>query len=107
MIFGFNTDVAGKEANYHVQTEDRGVKNPVIDSIVYVGGKIVERVRTPYAPQVTSQADVEALVRRQHRGLIESIRSGSFQPSGVLPVALAVPPPSGYSIQLLNQETIE
>ena len=78
MIFGFNTDVSGKDAVYHVQTEDRGVKNPVIDSIVYVGGEIVDRVRTPYVPQETDQAEIEAMVRNQHRQLVESIRSGSL-----------------------------
>ena len=50
MIFGFNTDVTGKDAVYHVQTEDRGAKHPVIDSIIYVSGRIVDRRQTPYVP---------------------------------------------------------
>ena len=54
MIFGYNTDVKSGDVVYHVQTEDRGEKNPVIDSVIYVKGRIVDRRRTPYQPgQVT------------------------------------------------------
>src|SRR3990167_6424881 len=69
MIFGFNTDVTGKDAVYHVQTEDRGVRNPVVDSIIYVGGKIVDRRRTPYVPAEATQAQIEEMVRQQHKQL--------------------------------------
>jgi len=50
MIFGFNTDVTGRDGVYHVQTEDRGTKNPVVESVVYVGGKIIAKRRTSYSP---------------------------------------------------------
>lgn len=105
MIFGFNTDVQVNDVTYHVQTEDRGAKNPVIDSMIYVGGKIVERVRTPYSPAATPQEEIETLVRNQHRELVESIRSGVFQPSAS---RAPEPPPSltGYGLRLLNQDDI-
>ena len=110
MIFGFNTDVPGKDATYHVQTEDRGVKNPVVDSIIYVGGKIVDRLRTPYVPVVTTQAEIEAMVRKQHRELVDSIRSGAFAPFPQQPMAVAQTAPAmshpRYTVQLLNQENI-
>ena len=82
MIFGFNTDVTGKDAVYHVQTEDRGARNPVVDSIVYVGGKIVDRRRTRYVPEEVTPEQVEKMVRKQHKGLVEAIRTGQFVPSG-------------------------
>lgn len=105
MIFGFNTDVQRNDVTYHVQTEDRGAKNPIIDSMIYVGGKIVERVRTPYSPAATPQEEVETLVRNQHRELLESIRSGAFQPSAS---RAPEPPPtlSGYGLRLLNRDGI-
>ncbi|MBI1955352.1 MAG: hypothetical protein HYS38_03065 [Acidobacteria bacterium] len=99
MIFGFNTDVTGKDAVYHVQTEDRGARNPVIDSIVYVGGKIVDRHRTRYVPGEVTTAQVEEMVRKQHKGLVEAIRSGHFVPSGA---SAESTPSAGYAIQLLN-----
>ena len=110
MIFGFNTDVRGKDAVYHVQTEDRGEKNPIIDSIIYVGGKIVDRVRTSYVPQETTQPEIEVLVRNQHRALVESIRSGAFPLSRQHPASLPpapLPPPPGYAVRLLNEGNIE
>lgn len=106
MIFGFNTDVPASGKTYHVQTEDRGAKNPVVDSIIYLGGKIVDRVRTPYDPARSTQDEVETLVRNQHRELVESIRSGTFTPQ----IAALQPEeqsPAGYGIRLLNPADIE
>ena len=100
MIFGFNTDVVGKDATYHVQTEDRGAKHPIIDSIIYVSGRIVDRRRTSYVPSEATQAQIEEMVRKQHKELVEAIRSGTFVPSG--DSHSADPPPAGYTIQLLN-----
>ena len=101
MIFGFNTDVEGKDAVYHVQTEDRGEKNPVIDSIIYIKGKIVDRRRTPYVPAEVTTTHVEEMVRQQHRALVEEIRSGTFAPSGT-PLPQSEPPATGYDVRLQN-----
>ena len=80
MIFGFNTDVQGRDVTYHVQTEDRGVRNPVIESIIYVGGKILGKKRTPYDPVTSSKEQVEDAVRHQHKELTEAIRNGTWEP---------------------------
>jgi hypothetical protein len=104
MIFGFNTDVSGSGAMYHVQTEDRGAKNSVIDSMVYMGGKIVERVRTSYSAEVATQAEIEEMVRAQHRQIVESIRSGTYSPSGQQ--SASEMRLSGYGVRLLNPEEI-
>ena len=105
MIFGFNTDVPVKNTVYHVQTEDRGAQNPVIDSIIYIGGRIVGRVRTPYIPQVVGPSQIETMLRKQHRQLVESVRSGNFSPAGEPPSA-AAPLPRGYAVRLLNPSSI-
>ena len=99
MIFGFNTDVTGKDAQYHVQTEDRGARNPVIDSIVYVGGKIVNRRRSRYVPEEVTSEQVDEMVRKQHKELVEAIRSGHFAPSGDSAESTSS---ARYAIQLLN-----
>lgn len=105
MIFGFNTDVSGKDAVYHVQTEDRGAKNPVIESIIYMGGKILEKRRTPYVPDEVSRQQIEETVRRQHKDLVDAIRSGTWVPRGE---SFSKPPspPQGYAIELLNPADI-
>jgi hypothetical protein len=80
MIFGYNTDVKSGDIVYHVQTEDRGEKNPVIDSVVYVKGRIVERRRTPYDPAQTPPERLQDMVKQQHRTLVDTIRSGNYAP---------------------------
>ncbi|HWP85007.1 MAG TPA: hypothetical protein VNN17_07450 [Terriglobia bacterium] len=107
MIFGFNTDVPAKEGIYHVQTEDRGAKNPVIESIVYVAGKILGKRRTPYDPAGIPRQQIEEMVRRQHKELVEAIRTGSWAPSGEpAPAKPATAPLAGYSIRLLNPRNL-
>ena len=104
MIFGFNTDVAGKDGSYHVQTEDRGPKHPVIDSIIYMGGgKIVDRRRTEYDPADVTQKQIEEMVRRQHKELVDAIRSGAYvRPSA----ADEKPSAAGYNIELASADDL-
>ena len=82
MITGFNTDIEFSGRVFHVQTEDRGIKNPVIESLVYTGGEIVTARKTPYQDLIDSDGyDETDLLRRmesQHRDLIREIRNGRF-----------------------------
>ena len=41
VITGFNTDVKYKGVVYHVQTEDKGAANPLIETLIYKGGEIL------------------------------------------------------------------
>ena len=41
MITGFNTDVKYRGVVYHVQTEDKGEGNPMIETLIYKGGEIL------------------------------------------------------------------
>ena len=80
MITGFNTDVKHAERVYHVQTEDRGVANPVVESLVYVGGEILLSKKSPYRDLITGDRVDEKALREmmdlQHRRVIEAIRRG-------------------------------
>ena len=38
MITGYNTDVRHGNRIFHVQTEDKGLGNPKIETLIYVGG---------------------------------------------------------------------
>ena len=89
MIFGYNTDVRAGDIVYHVQTEDRGEKNPVIDTVVYVKGRIVERRCTPYVPDERTPEQLQDLAKQQHRALVEAIRSGSYRAPVQAPAAAA------------------
>jgi hypothetical protein len=79
MITGFNTDVKHEGSVYHVQTEARGRENPVLESLVYIGGTIIAKKVSPYADQLRQGATEDAiasLLRRQHQVVIAAIRAG-------------------------------
>jgi hypothetical protein len=82
VITGFNTDVKHGGKVFHIQTEDRGVANPVVESLVYVGGEILLSKKSPYDKHILSGKVDESLVRQmmdlQHRRIIEAIRRGRF-----------------------------
>jgi hypothetical protein len=82
MITGFNTDVPHDGRIYHVQTEDRGRENPVLESLVYIGGTIVAKKSTPYSEQLSGGATEEAiasLLKRQHQVIIAAIKAGRIE----------------------------
>ena len=92
MITGFNTDIKHGERVFHVQTEDRGLANPVVESLVYVGGEILLSKKSPYKDHVAGDRVDEKIVKEmmevQHRLIIEAIRRGRFdgaQPGGPSP----------------------
>jgi hypothetical protein len=87
VITGFNTDIKHNEKVYHVQTEDKGVGNPYIESLVYVGGEILASKKTSYAEQLKTGVDdkwIGGLMEQQHRTMIAAIKRGRFdQPADI------------------------
>lgn len=81
MITGFNTDVKYRGVTYHVQTEDKGAGNPLIETLVYKGGEILSSRRLPYADLVKGpddEATINRLMEDQHKGMISEIKRGRF-----------------------------
>ncbi|HKY03999.1 MAG TPA: hypothetical protein VJQ56_03870, partial [Blastocatellia bacterium] len=82
MITGFNTDVSYEGQVYHVQTEDRGRKHPVLVSLVYIGGTIVAKKSTPYSEQLDQGATegmIASLLKKQHQVIIAAIKAGRIE----------------------------
>lgn len=81
MISGFNTDVPHREVVFHVQTEDKGAETAWIESLVYVGGRVIARKRVSYKAVLDhggSKKDISGLMDRQHRTMIQGVREGLF-----------------------------
>jgi hypothetical protein len=97
LLTGYNTDVRFEGQTYHVQSEDRGRANPVLESLVYCGGQILHQGRPPYDALVrreATEAAVAAVLDRQHRDLVRRARHGEFAAAagpGGLPNAGAAP----------------
>ncbi len=83
VITGFNTDVKYKGLVYHVQTEDKGSVNPLIETLIYKGGEILASRRLPYAELVhdsNTEAAISRLMEEQHKAMILEVKRGRFAP---------------------------
>lgn len=82
MITGFNTDIVYQGVTYHVQTEDKGLKTPLILSLVYDGGTILASKRSPYNDLLDGDFDEKELTERlqkQHKLICAAIRAGRIE----------------------------
>jgi hypothetical protein len=81
VLTGFNTDIEHSGTTYHVQTEDKGRGNPLVESLVYTSGEILYTRRTPYNDLVEQDVDKEAiatLMERQHRSIVDAVQTGGL-----------------------------
>jgi len=82
MITGYNTDVRHGNRVYHVQTEDKGLSNPRIETLIYVGGEILDSYRSSYEdltanPPVPEPA-IQTRMDEQHKAIIRDIKNGKY-----------------------------
>lgn len=85
MISGLNTNITYEGKTYHVQTEDGGVGNPVIVTLLYDGGIILATRKRSYADilkdgrlsDVTRQV-VKQVMEEQHRRMVDELLSGTY-----------------------------
>ncbi len=81
MLVGFNHNVMYKGEMYHVQTEDSGIANPQITTLLYRGGTILASRKTSYADIIKMEnleKVVEELMQDQHKDLLRSLKNGAF-----------------------------
>ena len=104
MITGFNTDIKHNEKVYHIQTEDKGLSNPYIESLVYVGGEILASKKTSYAEQAKTGVDekwIGSLMEQQHRTMIAAIKRGRFD-SPADATKIGPRPGGGKTVEIAN-----
>jgi hypothetical protein len=82
VITGFNTDVKHRGLVYHVQTEDKGPQNPLIETLVYKGGEILASRRLPYGELIKGhdEAAITKLMEDQHKAMMMEVKKGKFAP---------------------------
>jgi hypothetical protein len=83
VITGFNTDVKYRGLVYHIQTEDKGRDNPLIETLIYKGGEILASRRLPYSelnrgPE--AEKSIARLMEEQHKAMILEVKRGKFAP---------------------------
>ena len=82
MIFGFNTDVKHGDTIYHVQSEARQSEF-LFQTQVFVRGRCIGKRATSYADRAIdpffSDKQKEAMLRDQHRYVLDAIREGKLE----------------------------
>lgn len=81
MLLGYNHNVTYKGEVFHIQTEDSGVKNPHVITLLYREGVILCSKKTSYADILkidALEAVVEDLMKEQHKEMMRRLKSGEF-----------------------------
>ncbi len=104
MLFGHNSNVLVGAETVHVQTEDRGIAKPIVDTTVHWKGRVLHRRTNPYNDLLPLDELTEAVLKSriddQHRTVMEEIRSGALKLA--LPGAAPVVP---LKIELENAKS--
>jgi len=81
MLPGYNHNVQYKGKIYHIQTEDSGVQNPHIITLLYEGGNILGRKKTSYEDILKSEKlplVVKEMMQEQHKSMLRDLKGGTF-----------------------------
>ena len=96
MLIGYNTNITYKDKIYHIQTEDSGLKNPVIVTLLYSKGAILASKKTSYE-HILDDPDFKEKVRRlmkaQHKIMIKELLAGKYT--------------GEYTAEEVSEETVE
>lgn len=83
MAFGHNSNVTVAGDTYHVQTEERGAAQALIDTTVYLRGRVLHRRTNSFSDLLPLNSDREQALKlrvdTQHRSVVDEIRSGKLQ----------------------------
>lgn len=118
MAFGHNSNVTVAGDTYHVQTEERGAAHALIDTTVYLRGRVLHRRTNSFSDLLPLNSDREQALKlrvdTQHRSVVDEIRSGKLKLSGGNDGKAAAPQAAagsstiaaaGLHLELLNAKT--
>jgi ketol-acid reductoisomerase len=81
MVPGFNHNLQYKGELFHVQTEDNGIANPYIITLIYRGGAILCSQKISYSDILKMEkleVVIEELMKEQHKNMMRRLKSGEF-----------------------------
>lgn len=104
MVLGYNHNIMYKGEVFHVQTEDSGVANPHIITLLYRGGVIISSKKTGYSDILKMDnldVVVEELMKEQHKDMMRRLKSGEFDEKAFSFKAQLI---ENYEIPVLERE---
>ena len=118
MAFGHNSNVTIAGDTYHVQTEERGIAHALIDTTVYLRGRVMHRRTNSFSDLLPLNSEREQALKlrvdTQHRSVVDEIRSGKLRFSAGNDAKAAAPRPAASGsatagadlhLELLNAKT--
>ena len=81
MLVGYNNNVTYKGKVYHVQTEDSGLNNPIIVTLLYIKGTILASKKTSYSHLIgikDIKKSVRELMKEQHKAILKELIAGKY-----------------------------
>jgi hypothetical protein len=97
MVVGFNHNIRYKGRIFHVQTEDSGIQNPFITTLLYRDGTIIASKKTSYADIIKVEMlakVVEDIMKDQHKEILRQLKAGDFDDRAFPDAPLSVPQPA-------------
>jgi hypothetical protein len=83
MATGFNTEFKFNNRVFHVQTEDKGLANPKIQTLIYVRGEILDSFQSCYSDLLengsASESKVLQRMEEQHKNAVIDIKNGKYE----------------------------
>jgi hypothetical protein len=79
MLVGYNTNISYKSNIYHIQTEDSGIENSIIVTLLYSKGAILASKKTSYAHILEDpyyEEKIRKLMKEQHKSMIKELLDG-------------------------------
>jgi hypothetical protein len=108
MTTGFNTEFKFNDRVFHVQTEDKGLTNPKIQTLIYVRGEILDSLQDDYSDllnnQAVSESDIALRMEAQHKHVVNDIKSGKFES---MPISRALYEDSLFNDRPLDEVILE
>lgn len=81
MLVGYNNNVTYKGKVYHAQTEDSGLNNPIIVTLLYIKGTILASKKTSYSHLIGNKdikKSVRELMKEQHKAILKELIAGKY-----------------------------
>jgi len=97
MLTGYNNNVTYRDEVFHIQTEEGGINNPYITTLLYRGGAIHASKKTSYRDLLGKpgfQDELRRTMDRQHRTVIKALLAGRFDEILFGKDEAAPPPPA-------------
>lgn len=110
MLVGYNHNIRYKGDIFHIQTEDSGINNPHIITLLYRGGTILASKKTSYADIIkidNLEQVVEELMQEQHKEMLRRLKGGEFDSRAFPGGVPAAPAPAAAEVQAPPAPTAE